>query len=982
MADRFWVGGSANWDGTAGLKWALTSGGAGGQAVPTSSDDVFFDAASGAVTVTESGSRDCASLNFTGFTGTFTGSGSLSCYGSLTLVAGMTWSFTGDITMRATATGKTITTAGKALGISQIEFNGVGGGWTLQDNMNNAGANFMITAGAVDTNGKQLDTNFLLDSGSATRSLTLGASTVNVTASVTFASTGMTITPGTSTINCSSASITFAGNGLTFNNVNLTSTSGGTRSITGANTFNSLNVTCGAVTNAVLSLGANQTVSGTFTMQGNSASNRPLLQSDTVGTARTITAATVSVQDLDFQDITGAGAGSWTGTRLGDCKGNSGITFTAAANKYYVGNTANWNGTVWALSSGGPAAANNFPLPQDTSILDAGSFSANGQTLTLNNAYRIGSILASGTDQTYTLAVNTRSSVYGDLTLDANASTSGTVTIDLQGRGTQTITSAGKTWTNGFTVDTLGGSVTLADALTLPSTQTLVLTRGTLNMNGKAPSVGLFASSNSNTRAITSGGATLTLTGNNATIFNGSAGGGGITLNDSLQVDCTYSGAVGTRTISTNLTGFGANFKVSAGTDSVATSATFGCGNLDFTGFSGTFNVGARTINGSLTLSSGMTLQAGANTTTFAATSGTKTITSNGKTMDFPITFNGVSGTWQLADAMTVGSTRTTTLTNGTLDVNGNTLSTGRFSTSNSNARTIKSTAAGGKIATTDTTAATVFDASTATNLTVTRNSWSIEIGGNTTNIRTANLGAGVTWPALSFTNTTASGELDIVSSGAATTIKSLAVTNPPQTIKRTAGTTITVEDENGFPSGTAGNLVTIGSLTAASHTWTKTGTSKIEVDYLSISRSTATPSSPGTWYASTHSTDGGNNSGWLFRAAPDPDGFWHFFSFLLCIGLIGLLMGCAGDVVRVRYVAVPEGELAAACPSLLGRSKGCTHCDDALCTVYAPAPKNVEDEDRLLTIGHEFYCHAWLKQPHYDKHGVRKDPSRDCVKE
>jgi len=47
MADRYWVGGTNNWNGTAGTKWALTSGGAGGQAEPTSADDVYFDAAPG-----------------------------------------------------------------------------------------------------------------------------------------------------------------------------------------------------------------------------------------------------------------------------------------------------------------------------------------------------------------------------------------------------------------------------------------------------------------------------------------------------------------------------------------------------------------------------------------------------------------------------------------------------------------------------------------------------------------------------------------------------------------------------------------------------------------------------------------------------------------------------------------------------------------------------------------------------------------------
>ena len=75
MANRYWVGGTASWDGTAGTKWATTSGGAGGASVPTSADDVFFDANSGAVTVTKTGTEFCASCNFTGFTGTFAGTG-------------------------------------------------------------------------------------------------------------------------------------------------------------------------------------------------------------------------------------------------------------------------------------------------------------------------------------------------------------------------------------------------------------------------------------------------------------------------------------------------------------------------------------------------------------------------------------------------------------------------------------------------------------------------------------------------------------------------------------------------------------------------------------------------------------------------------------------------------------------------------------------------------------------------------------------
>lgn len=107
MASRYWVGGTANWDGTAGTKWATTSGGAGGASVPASGDDVFFDANSGSGTVTNTTSTTCLTLNFTGYTGTFTIANSvvLTVTGSgatVTLGSGMTFSTgtTGELSVR------------------------------------------------------------------------------------------------------------------------------------------------------------------------------------------------------------------------------------------------------------------------------------------------------------------------------------------------------------------------------------------------------------------------------------------------------------------------------------------------------------------------------------------------------------------------------------------------------------------------------------------------------------------------------------------------------------------------------------------------------------------------------------------------------------------------------------------------------------------------------------------------------------------
>lgn len=461
--------------------------------------------------------------------------------------------------------------------------------------------------------------------------------------------------------------------------------------------------------------------------------------------------------------------------------------------------------------------------------------------------------------------VNT-GSIYGNLTLAAGmtiASSAGTITFAATS-GTKTITSNGKTLDFPITFNGVGGHWRPVGALTIGSTRTLTLTNGHFDMNGVAVSTGLFSSSNSNTRSITSGGATLALTGNAATIWT-TATSTNLTFNDLLTVDATYSGAAGTRTLTgrTIAGGTRPRVKISAGTDTVVLSQRWH--DIDFTGFAGTFSNtgGGITLDGSLTLVASMAVS-GTNALTFDSTAGTETITSAGKSMDFNgVTFNGVGGTWQLTDAMTVGSTRTTQLVNGTLDLNGKTLTTGLFQSSNSNIRVL-TFGASGKIATTDTTAATVFDCATGTNLTVNRTGGSIEIGGNTANTRTAALGA-QTWPSLTFTNTTGGGRLDITGDGF--TLKSLAVTNAPQSIMRAAGTTGTIEDANGFPSGTLGNLVTIGSITAASHTWAKSGGGRISSNYLSISRSTATPAN--TWYAGVTSTDGGNNSGWNFTDPP-----------------------------------------------------------------------------------------------------------------
>ena len=168
MANRYWVGGTASWDGTAGTKWAATSGGAGGQSVPTSADDVFFDAASGVSTVTiATGNTGAKSITCTGFTGTLTGTAAITVSGSVTLVAGMTYSHTGVMTFDGTGT---LITAGKTF--SGITVNGSGITLTLGDALNTGVNTLTVTTGTFNTANFSVNTNRISSATTNPRTIT------------------------------------------------------------------------------------------------------------------------------------------------------------------------------------------------------------------------------------------------------------------------------------------------------------------------------------------------------------------------------------------------------------------------------------------------------------------------------------------------------------------------------------------------------------------------------------------------------------------------------------------------------------------------------------------------------------------------------------------------------------------------------------------------------------------------------------------
>ena len=475
MADRYWVGGTASWDATAGSKWALTSGGAGGQAVPTTSDAVFFDAASGAVTCTVTSSSSCASLDFTGFTGTFAGTGQVTSFGNTTIASGMTWTHSGTLNYLQ-ASVKTFTSNGKAI-TSQISISAASAELSLADALSTTGA-ITVTQGTFTTNNYAVTATQLSSSNSNTRTINLGSSTVTLSiigAAINFGTqTNLTFNAGTSTVilSATSAPAIVAGVGVTFYNVSFPSNSLTTPSIQGVNTFNNLTVagrTGAGISN--LRIDANQTINGTLTLSaGTNATMRTFVRSDTIGTTRTLTCAAVaSLTDIDFRDITIAGAAApVSGTRLGDAKGNSGITFDAAKTVYWRATAStSWGitSTQWAFSDGGTPDLTAFPLAQDTAVFSA-TYPNSGNTSTINAAYNIGTIdMSARTSNTMTLATSTNTpQIYGNWINGTGTTLTGTGTMTFAGRGSQTITSAGRTFTQTFVIQTPSGSVTLQDA--------------------------------------------------------------------------------------------------------------------------------------------------------------------------------------------------------------------------------------------------------------------------------------------------------------------------------------------------------------------------------------------------------------------------------------------------------------------------------------------------------------------------------------
>jgi hypothetical protein len=342
--------------------------------------------------------------------------------------------------------------------------------------------------------------------------------------------------------------------------------------------------------------------------------------------------------------------------------------------------------------------------------------------------------------------------------------------------------------------------------------------------------------------------------------------GGSGNANDTNHWATTSGGATkGGLPTSADNCNFDANsFSAGNATITLPTTINLNCKDMDWTGATNTPTVqdacdGTNNyyIYGNVTIISALNLYI-CGPFNMQATSGTKTITSNGGTFGGGLVVGnaGAGATFNLADAI-IGLS---SVVNGTFNSNnysiasqilgfsGGTVNLGtstvtiNYSGSNSTANSNKFIISGGAV--------NASSASFVMNSTATYGS-TFTGNGNTFGSLTI-AGNGVNTVTIVGNNTF--GTLTVDRSQAAKTVKftnssTQTVTNFTSPLNGTTVTTI---------ANTSGT--TVANLV-------KAGGGTISLDYLAISYSSSSPAS--TWYAGTHSTNTAGNSGWIFTDIP-----------------------------------------------------------------------------------------------------------------
>lgn len=489
------------------------------------------------------------------------------------------------------------------------------------------------------------------------------------------------------------------------------------------------------------------------------------------------------------------------------------------ANKYWISTASgSWNtATNWS-PSGVPAAT-------DIVYFNA-AFGTSSTTVTIGASSFAGGLDCTGFPGTIEIRSGFALTVTGNVTLSASTTAQYTGAGTLLIKSTTTVPSPTVT-ANGaslkyafvrFSGNSPANIFTLVGALNC--TNTFAATTCTVNFNGNVITCGFFGSSAIAVGTVVydfggSGTSEIVVTGGgvaNNTVVDLSRG---VSCTSSVSgsqrpvIRLTYNGAAGNRKVVDQRGAFDYIF---SGSDPI--SLTLTCINLNLSGYTGTATMTtAMGIAGDLTFSSAAAKTKWASPSNFGIVFngiGTQNINTQGVALGCPVTFAG-TGPYVIANSMSMGLgvSQLVTLTTGTLNLNGKTLTVTNFSSSGSATRGV--TFASGKIVTTGTTSAWLV--TVGSGLTIT-GPGEIELKSTTTGTRVFTGGS------------VAYNGITLIISGAATgnntairgsnSFYSMINTISPQTIWFDPSS-VTIFTDDFQLNGTAGKNITISSQTAFS---------------------------------------------------------------------------------------------------------------------------------------------------------------------
>jgi hypothetical protein len=434
MANRFWVGGgTGNYNST--TNWSASSGGASGASVPTTVDDVFFNASSGSGTATINVASNCGSLNLTGFVGSFVYSNQLTVNGTALNFGSGGYTVSGAGNLRPLST-MTITSNGTTY-TGNIEFAGAVT-YTLADNMS-VSRNVTFTSVGTQT----LNGNVLSIGGNLTHSNT---SVVTGTTSFILNGTGTwshTITGVIrNNLNINTAGTITLGTNVYYNTGTLTYTAGtvvttsSTLIIGAATTLNTNGITWNNITTTftgAITLGSNLTLTGTLTVSGSTLSFT-LGGNNLVSTNANLYLANGTFTlpaNQTFKTLSNITVGTINGNILTLTENIAlGAALGGTTNIVYAGTGS------WTTGSASHVITNNLTINTSGTLTIGTNVYKNGGilTYTAGTVITAGSTLNIGTSLTLTtngiIWNNITSTISGTLTLGSNLTLTGTFFVN------------------------------------------------------------------------------------------------------------------------------------------------------------------------------------------------------------------------------------------------------------------------------------------------------------------------------------------------------------------------------------------------------------------------------------------------------------------------------------------------------------------------------------------------------------------------